>query len=215
MKTRALLAAAALAVPAFPAAAGVIVQTDFESGTPTTPWTSNVRLDQSPALTRFMGRYSEVEGIAVIFDAPASPLGAGEHFRYTAQFDLYILDSWEGDAGGPDRFLVSENMHVLMDETFSNGAAGQSFRAPDVGPTQLGFGAAADSIYRNISLSFDGQAGEQIKIKWRGEVMQGLSDESWGIDNVKVTYEVVPSPGPLALLALGGVLMAKRTRNEK
>lgn len=210
MKTR-ILAPLALAI-ASAAHAGVVYQNDFEVGIPGAPWTGNVRIEQAAPFGRFLGRYSEIEGVAIQFQPPQSGLGVGESFRYTATFDLYVLDSWDGD-NGPDRFLVSSNMNILFDETISNSSATQSFRAPDVGPAHMGFNAAyKDSIYRGISVTFAGGASELMKLKWRGEVMQGMSDESWGIDNVVVTWEVVPAPGSMALLGAGALLMARRKR---
>ena len=45
---------------------------------------------------------------------------------------------------------------VAFNEAFSNHSLStlQSFRTPDVGPAQLGFGTDADSIYRAISVNF-------------------------------------------------------------
>jgi hypothetical protein len=197
------------------ARADVIYQSDFETGSPGPMWSSLQRIDQAPAFTRFLGRYSEDEGVALNFAPPVSGLQPGQYFRYTATFDLYIIDSWDGDdtVNGPDRFIVSENTHILFNETFANQHPYQSFRPPDVGPAHMGFNPNyKDSIYRGISVTFTGQPTEQIKLKFKGEVMQGMNDESWGIDNVLVTYQIVPAPGSAALLGLGGLLMLRRRR---
>lgn len=218
MKTRALLALAALAAPAVPAVAGIILQTDFEVGTPAAPWTNAVQIGQAGSFTRYMGRYSGTDGVSVVFDAPETGgLLPGQHYRYTAEFDLYAIDSWDGagDGGpllGPDRFMVTANGLTLMNETLATNIYPQTMRQPDVGPAAMGYGLGNDAIYRDITLGFDGADAEQVTLRWHGQVMQGMNDESWGIDNVTISYEVVPSPGPLALLALGGVLMVKRKR---
>jgi hypothetical protein len=209
MKTRIALLTAALATAA---QAGIVYQNDFEAGLPGSPWTGNVRIENAAPFGRFLGRYSEIEGVAIQFEPPQQGLGAGESFRYTATFDLYAIDSWDGDAGG-DRFLVSSNMNILFDETISNVGGTQSLRAPDVGPAHMGFNAQyKDAIYRDLSVTFYGGPAELMKLKWRGEAMQGMTDESWGIDNVKVTWEVIPAPGSMALLGLGALLMVRRKR---
>lgn len=210
MKTR-ILAPLALAIVSG-AQAGVVYQSDFEVGIPGAPWTGNVRIEDAAPFGRFLGRYSEIEGVAIQFQPPQQGLGAGESFRYTATFDLYAIDSWDGDAAG-DRFLVSANMNILLNETISNTGGTQSLRPPDVGPAHLGFnGQYKDSIYRGLSVTFFGGPEEMMKLKWRGAAMQGMSVESWGIDNVNVTWEVVPAPGSMALLGLGAALMLRRTR---
>ncbi|MCC6661774.1 MAG: hypothetical protein IT437_12910 [Phycisphaerales bacterium] len=218
MKTRALLVAAFAASAAPAALAGLILQTDFETGTPGAPWTNTVQIQQAAPFTRYMGRYSMTDGVSLAFPPPETGgLLPGQYYRYSVTFDLYAIDSWDGagDGGpelGPDRFMVSANGLMLMNETIATNILPQTMRAPDVGPSNMAYGVGNDAIYRNIELSFDGAATEQIDLRWHGQVMQGMADESWGIDNVRVTYEVVPAPGPIALLALGGALMVRRKR---
>lgn len=132
----------------------------------------------------------------------------------TLKFDLYIIDSWDGDdtAYGPDRFMVEVNGKNLFDNTFANQHTYQSYRQPDVGPTHLGFSSASkDSIYRNITITFDPGAAQYLTFDFRDTANQGVGDESWGIDNVQVSYTTVPAPGSAALLGLLG-LTARRRR---
>ncbi len=136
---------------------------------------------------------------------------------FTVTFDLYAIDSWDGstDAFGPDRFRVSANGQSLLDTTLVNHEGQpQDFRAPDVGPVLLGFGPGwKDSIYRDISLDFTlPDSTTPISITWADLGLQGMNDESWGIDNVEVSYRVVPSPGALAGLAMG--LLGTRRRRR-
>ena len=49
----------------------------------------------------------------------------------------------------------------------------------------LGFSSYTDSVYRNITVPFTAQ-GTLDSIKFSDGSIQGISDESWGIDNVKV-----------------------------
>lgn len=140
--------------------------------------------------------------------------GSGDACQFTLTFDLYPIDSWDGSNAtyGTDRFKVFVNGSLLFNETVSNQGPAHSIRNPDVGPTQMGYGAGLDSIYRDLSVVFTAPAESQIKIKFQGQVMQGLIDESWGIDNVRVSMEPVPAPGPAALLGLAGLALARRRR---
>jgi uncharacterized protein (TIGR03382 family) len=135
---------------------------------------------------------------------------------YTVTFDFYCIDSWDGDniLHGTDHFRVSANGQVILDETFANqDGATQSFRAPDVGPVELGFNTNfRDSIYRRISRDFTVPMGEQIRLTWADGGLQGMNDESWGIDNVDVTYRVVPAPGVAGVALAGLSLLGRRRR---
>jgi hypothetical protein len=86
----------------------------------------------------------------------------------------------------------------------------QSFRAPNVGPITMGFAPSqADAIYRSIDLPFFVPAGDPIRLHWND--VGGLSG-TWGIDNMTVSYEILPSPGPLAAFAGLGALGLRRRR---
>jgi hypothetical protein len=142
--------------------------------------------------------------------------GAGNSgFPYLLVFDFYCIDSWDGYAAhGPDRLVISINQVKMFDHTFSNQHEFQSYPyAPTVGPAHMGFNSLhKDSIYRDIAIPFDPGSAEMIKVRFYGEVMQGPADESWGIDNVRVYYAPVPTPGTLALLGAGGVFLSRRRR---
>ena len=138
---------------------------------------------------------------------------------YTLTFDLYAFDSWDGDGPkyGPDIFEVQVNGEVLFSETISNGDKPQSFRAPDIGPEYLAYSPSwADSIYRNITLTFDHPGDDEyLYITWLGKGLQGIYDESWGIDNVTLTANTraIPVPGTLAPAGLALALAGRRRRN--
>jgi hypothetical protein len=166
-----------------------------------------------------MGRYSENanlnNSVSLTLPLPGDTGGTAQSYQYWLNFDFYAIDSWDGNgpANGPDLFDVAINATSMFNYTFSNSAAGQSYPgAPTVGPAFLGFTTGdKDSIYRGISIPFTIGTAEQIVIKWRSNGLQGMSDESWGIDNVSVTY-TVPTPGSLALLAMGGLAVCRRPR---
>lgn len=142
--------------------------------------------------------------------------GGGTSYRvYNLTFDLYTIDSWDGNGPqGPDSFRVYVNDALKLNETFATGdGLTQSFRPADVGPVHLGFSPGwKDSIYRDISIDFTlPQGSKWLWFDFVGVNLQAMHDESWGIDNVRVSTTVVPAPGPLAL-AMGGVAMLRRRR---
>ncbi|MCW5776150.1 MAG: PEP-CTERM sorting domain-containing protein [Phycisphaeraceae bacterium] len=146
--------------------------------------------------------------------------GGGGTTPYLAglvSFDLYIIDSWDGSSSvkGPDYFEVLINREVHFSETFTNHPDGkQTYRAPDVGPKHLGYHAQwMDSIYRGVEVPFVLPTdASELLIDFRGVGLQGYIDESWGIDNIRVTVELVPAPGTLGALGLAGALAARRRR---
>jgi len=212
----ALVGAAVLPVAA---RADVFYSNDFESGVIGPGWSTNAHLDTAAPLTHFMGRYSENtpqilnNSVSLTLPRPTDDNGNPGVAPYTLIFDFYAIDSWHGDdpTQGPDRFAVIINSVVQFDYTFSNTSATQTYRPPDVGPTQLGFGAAPDSIYRDIRIDFDVGSAPNIIIKWRSDGLTGVNNESWGIDNVRLIHNA-PAPGSLALLGLGGAILGRRRR---
>ncbi len=134
--------------------------------------------------------------------------------RYTLTFDFYAIDSWDGNdsRNGPDRFEINNGRTKLFSETFGNAWLDQTFRAPDVGRADMGYGRYTDAIYRKITVQWEQGLGEQVKLWFYDKGLQGVSDESWGIDNVEVKYEFVPAPASLPMLAMGGLLAGRRKR---
>ena len=142
--------------------------------------------------------------------------GGGVSYRLNVTFDLYVIDSWDGSEStyGVDKFLVRANNTLIFDESFTNQPGNrQSYAgAPQVGGVNLGFNTFNDSIYRNISLDFTVAQGQPIVLLFTDTLNQINNDEAWGIDNVRVSYTVVPAPGALAMLGGMGAFAARRRR---
>ncbi len=208
------LVAALLAAPAG-ASADVLYSNDFEWGPPGAEWSSGTT-SWLPAYTQYLGRFSLDQSAVLTIGAPSpSLLGPGESFLYTVEFDFYVIDSWDGfePVNGQDWLRVGLNGVVGFDETFANQHTMQSFRPPDIGPVHLGYNPSfKDSTYHNIQVTFADPGSAALAIAWQGNAMQGIADESWGIDNISVSYSVVPTPGAAALLALGGATILGRRR---
>jgi hypothetical protein len=236
MSTRrlALLASLALAAPA--AADTLVYSTNFENGVGP-EWSVSTNTTATN-FSRFLGRFSNSTGVNLTLPAYVPPPGVivptgsgsggagggnstptgagGSGMPYMLVFDFYCLDSWDGDSSGygPDLFAVMANGAVLFNHTFANQHEYQSYaHQPTEGRSHLGFNAAfVDSIYRDIAIPFDPGAAETLTLRFYGSTMQGPADESWGIDNVRLLYNPVPTPGSATLLAIGGILIARRKR---
>jgi len=151
------------------------------------------------------------------------------HSSVLLEFDLYLIRSWDGSSAGTqfdygdDRFkLAVAGGATLLDETFSNGnPAGQSFGPLANNPYytgasetySLGFvfydgiqqtSQVMDSVYR-LSFNF-AHDGDTLAFDFSGYGLQNLEDESWGLDNVRVS--LVPEPTTLPMLAIGLALVA-------
>jgi len=150
------------------------------------------------------------------------------HTSITLGFLLAIIDSWDGASsliGG--QLAVGDFLNVEVDgalvfrEAFDTFDPADGYAAPPGGllaNTQLGFnlGHPRDSAYR---LSFDiPHTAATLTIRWfaDGPGWQGTTDESWAMDNIRLTLNgtAIPEPSTLAtLLALGaGLAVVRRSR---
>ena len=179
--------------------------TDFESGAGA-EWSLPTTDSSVPAFTSFAGRYGN--------DTLSLSLPSEAGRSYTLTFDLYVIDSWDGSSPkGPDHFKVSVDGNQEFDHTFVNynwdiDSRYQDYPGDPVFPrTDLGFSVHDDAIYRNIAIDFTASSS-QIQIQFQGSGLQGLEDESWGIDNVAVT----PEPATMGMLALGGLALLRKRR---
>lgn len=131
-------------------------------------------------------------------------------------FDFYAIDSWDGmeSTFGVDKFIVRANSTIIFDESFTNQTGNRQSYAgtPTVSGANLGFNWFNDSIYRNMSLDFTVPQGQPIVLLFTDTLNQINNDEAWGIDNVRVSYTVVPAPGVMAMFGGLGALAARRRR---
>jgi len=138
-------------------AATVPYSEDFE-GAVGPEWSlSTVNNAHVAAFTKFSGRFTNQAQTLTL-----SGLTVGT--SYTVLFDLYVIDSWDGNAG-PDYFKVVVDGTARFRETFSNyngnpPSQPQTYGgSPDVGRTHLGFsGSYVDAIYRTIEVPFTATA---------------------------------------------------------
>jgi hypothetical protein len=115
---------------------------------------------------------------------------------------------------GPDRFRVQMNDTQVLRNTFANQPGCTDNYPGD--PTHYGeYGFNSrwnDSIYRGITRTVQYSGGSNLVFLWADEGLQGMGDESWGIDNVTVTYTIVPAPATAMLGLAGGLCLNRRRR---
>jgi RHS repeat-associated protein len=123
------------------------------------------------------------------------------HSNMTLSFDLYVIGSWDGRSTGnfgPDIFTVTEDGNTVLNTTFANGnTSGQSYPGTYPGASnpkqtgaseigQLGYGSPSDAVYHIVLPPFTHTNGSVV-INFTASDLQGLGDESWGLDNVSVS----------------------------
>jgi hypothetical protein len=216
---RLLAASALLAVSSSAANATVFYSNNFENGSSYSEWSSNQQFTTATNFSRFLGRYMN-SGVTLNVPQPVRPgndqPGPGGATQLLLQFHLYIIDSWDGSeaTNGPDHFGIRVNNTVIFDETFANQHAYQTYDAePDVGRTQLGFDQRWDDSIYHMSIPFD-TAAPTISVQFFAYGLLGaIADESWGVDNVRLSVVPVPAPGAAGLgLAAGSMLLRRRRR---
>ena len=121
----------------------------------------------------------------------------------TLEFDLFILKTWDGST--EERFTVSITGGLTpLNTGFTNVAGrqqyypnnvGGAFNAPRTGATEnntLGYSVPwGDSVYR---LQYTFQApSNNLTINFAAVGLEGIDNESWGLDNVKVSSNSSPT----------------------
>uniref|UniRef100_UPI00356B17CC FG-GAP-like repeat-containing protein n=1 Tax=Pontiella sp. TaxID=2837462 RepID=UPI00356B17CC len=163
-----------LLVPVGLATGEVVFTEDFESGIG--PEWSLATLESSvpDPFTTFSGRFNNnVQTLSVSNLVPGTD--------YSVFFDLYIIDSWDND-----HFYIDLDGSNIFHHTFQYNLSGQTYPdPPDLGPANYGFSSYNDSIYRNVEVIFTA-VSNTTRVSFYGTGLSGISDESWGLDNILV-----------------------------
>ena len=219
-----------LGLMALPASAAslVVFSTDFEGSLPAeVTGAGGIELSGGFSGYGFGSKYyrnSALGGTSTVLSLTGLPA----HSSVDLDFLLAVLDSWDGLTGGgsvdPDYFNVKVDGTVVVTSSYDQFTPGDEL--PIGSPlgtwTSLAAGGWADRPYDFAavpSLSFPHSASTlTVEFYSSGAGFQYLDDESWAIDNLKVTVETigaVPEGGltaglfGLGLIALGA---ARRRR---
>lgn len=164
---------------------------------PNDEW-SNQSVSIAPNGESFLGEFDNQKVSLKLDELPV-------HDQVELSFDLYIIRSWDGNGPeGPDIWnLKVDGEQTLLNTTFiALSASSRSQAYPDSYPggvnppttgasavNALGYdfrGTPWDAIYE-LNFIF-AQSEDSLQLDFSAEGLQGLSDESWGIDNVKLDF---------------------------
>lgn len=150
---------------------------------------------------KFLGRFGNQAVTLNENDIPA-------HNKITVEFDLYTITSWDGNGPyGPDYWEYSiDGVSQLLTTFAINTGYGQVQSYPDnysaehpartgaVANDVLGWGTgeSGDAVY-HITKTIE-HTGSSLLLSFAGSNLQGIDDESWGIDNILITYSDQPVP---------------------
>jgi hypothetical protein len=183
-------------------ASSVVYQSTFSSGTADPAWDHPASFVTAPSGERFLGQFGNNA-------AKLTVVPAGLHSQLTLSFDLYIIETWDGNGGtyqsNADEWrLTGPSGQVLIDTSFSNCdresqaypwplGVGSSYAYSGAQATgSLGYGlicyyteGVGDSTYHfQVTVN---HALPAATFTFEAVGLQTLDDESWGLDNVVVT----------------------------
>ncbi len=187
------------------AAPETVYSNDFAAAAVGPEW-SNQNLETSPSGQRFLGRLANEDS------ATLSLPGLPAHDRLVVEFDIYIMDSMDGNDTGPesgeeedgvahpDVFGFSADGILVKQTTFGNrhpqafpGDYPGASNPPKTGATALdSLGYDEDTTFR-LSLSFP-HSGNALAFTAAGHGLEDLNDESWGLDNISVSADRTAQP---------------------
>jgi hypothetical protein len=144
------------------------------------------QVQTAPLGEKFLGQFDNTTASLLLGNLPA-------HTSLTVSFDLYTIQSWDGDISpGPDTFTFSVDGVDYLNDTFRifpNGSQSYPVQgSPGLtgadGINTLGFPLWGDAVYE---LTFTiPHANLGALLEFAGSNLQGVGDEGWGIDNIEV-----------------------------
>lgn len=208
------------------AQAGEVYSQDFEGAGPFSNWSSSNTVSTSSG--KFLGRIAGND--TVNFDL-GTQTGITGLNQYTVTFDLNAIGTLDGSDSiwGSDKFEFGiVGGPKLFSETFANWKYDQSFGGQSQPSGAYGFqtGASAvnslglstyptdqglDSTYK---MSFTFEHDGPLVLSFGANGLEALDNESFGIDNLKVSATPVPEPTSMAALGLGALALIARRKKR-
>lgn len=162
---------------------------DFENNNQLSQWT-NGKITVSPNGFDFMGQYALNEATTL------SLSGLPEHQKIRLELDLYLIYSWDG---GSDHWRIILDGTTLFEGSFKlwgEYTYTLIYQHPIVtkgllkhNNTTGTLGYYLNSNYTDkiipITLEFD-HTNSNLTLTFQGLNLSAITDESWGIDNVKI-----------------------------
>ena len=175
---------------ALPVAPVEVFFDDFNE-TPSNAWSTQLTSIAPAGARQFLGRFGNDTVSLSLTDLQP-------HGSIVVELDLFIINSWDGvEAAGPDIWSLVADGDTVMQTTFSV-VFQQNYPDEFGGPTHpphtgaeevdtLGFRDffGTGDVYR-ITRTFP-HAGDSLKLDFSGDGLQSLDDESWGLENVRVS----------------------------
>ncbi len=159
-----------------------VYEEDFEGsiGLPGVASWNNLTVASPTSSNQILGRFTNT---TVVLRMALPP-----HECVRICFQLYINDSWDGTHprwGGPDQFGFGIDGTTIWDEPYdaSNAPAGGTIIQ---GPARLWFTSRWSDRVIEYCVEVD-HTDPTITFEFFGSGLQGVNDESWGLDNVEVS----------------------------
>jgi hypothetical protein len=231
---RSICLAAAVSLLAAPYASAVTVfSTDFDStlAPEISPGTATLTGVQGYA---GLGASGNQFGGSFLRTIPANTItltlsNLPQHDSLSVAFLFAAIDSLDGTGTFPsgDFFVVSVDGVTIFNESFANATPSQiqsyvppagvtlarhqdlGFSGPGGFYTDSAYDMGADPILSNIPHT---ASSVTITFLMQGPGNQSLDDESWAIDNLRVSVNAVPEAGTIALLTASGLALGARRR---